>query len=594
MWPRSTALVCLGLVCLASLLFFTASQAQMFEEIASQVGIGDAGTVAAAFWYDCDADGDLDMLETRRFWEPMVLYVNNGGQFTAQTNIGLPTEADGQTTIPMDFDADHDLDIFACAYHTNAQLLVNENGVFQDRTSQYGLLVTTGVRDMAWLDLEHDGWLDLLIGHYTEGWRLYHNDGGTHFTDITESSQLPSTDFHRFCEGDINLDGNEDLFLCRIDQSDRFYLNVGNGIFEDHTVSAGLSDVESRGGAEFADFNGDKYPDLLVEDLDHHTIYFNDQDGTFTEITVHGTETDFFAQPYPYAVQYAVADYDMDGDLDFYVSRQGSSFDTPNQLFRNDSLIGNEIWFTDMAAEYGLGIMLDNYALWGDYDGDGDLDLFVTTLNSANRLYRNNVNDNTALNNRLEVKVLGPSGAQDSWHTRVEVYPAGENIALAAAELNQSNVNCNGLNSYFVIDGAAAYDVCIYFQDGTEMCAGDYPNLSGVIPAEVGHVLTVVEGSTNGAAPPESSLPDDLQLAAAYPNPFNAVTTIRYQLPEAGKARMSVFAVDGRWVADLVNAELTAGEHTVTWNAANESSGIYFVCLLAGKAAAQQKVVLLK
>ncbi len=574
--------------------FPTCAFAQGFEEVAVSAGIGDAGSVADAFWYDCDGDRDLDMLETRRFDGPMTLYLNENGEFTPATGIGLPEATDGQKTIPMDFDADGDLDIFACAYHVPAQLLVNENGVFTDRTAEYGLLVSTGVRDMAWLDIDHDGWLDLLIGHYTSGWHLYHNDNGTHFSDVTASSQLPETDFHRFCEGDVNLDGNEDLFLCRIDQSDIFYLNMGNGMFEDRTIEAGLSDVESRGGAEFVDINQDKYPDLLVEDLDKHTIYLNDQDGTFTEMIVHGTATDFFAQPYPHAVMYAVADYDMDGDMDFYVSRQGSDETTPNQLFRNDSLIGNEIWFTDMAEEYDLGVMLDNYATWGDYDADGDLDLFVTTLNAPNRLFRNNLNDEMALNHRLEVNVLGPTGAQDSWHTRVEVYPHGLSTILSSAEINQSNVDCNGLNSYFVLDGDAAYDVCIYFQNGTVMCAEDYPNLSGVVPSQVDHLLTVYEGSSNAVPLGAALTPMDLQLDAAYPNPFNATTTLAFRVPTAGNVQLSVYAIDGRWVTDLVNGHLSAGEHQLTWNANNVSSGIYIVRLTAGHQIANQKVVLLK
>ena len=572
----------------------TSVYSQGFEEVAVSAGIGDAGSVADAFWYDCDGDRDLDMLETRRFGDAMTLYLNNGGEFTPAAGNGLPESTDGQKTIPMDFDADGDLDIFACAYGANAQLLVNEGGVFTDRTAEFGIIVSTGIRDMAWLDLDHDGWLDLLIGHYTSGWHLYHNDSGAHFSDITASSQLPETDFHRFCEGDVDLDANEDLFLCRIDQSDIFYRNLGNGVFQDRTTEAGLSDVQSRGGSEFVDFNKDKYPDLLVEDLDKHTIYLNNQDGTFTEMIVHGTATDFFAQPYPYAVQYAVADYDMDGDMDFYVSRQGSDASTPNQLFRNDSLIGNEAWFTDLAGEYGLGVMLDNYATWGDYDADGDLDLFVTTLNAPNRLFRNNLNDEMALNHRLEVNVLGPTGAQDSWHTRVEVYPHGLEAIAGSAEINQSNVDCNGLNSYFVLNGDAEYDVCVYFQNGTVMCAEDYPNLSGVIPSAVDHLLTVFEGSSNAFKPGANALPTEVRLDAAYPNPFNAATAIRYSVPEVGAVRLSVFTVDGRWVTDLVNGQLAAGEHQATWNASEASSGIYFLRLIAGHQTASQKVALIK
>ncbi len=81
------------------------------------------------------------------------------------------------------------------------------------------------------------------------------------------------------------------------------------------------------------------------------------------------------------------ADYDNDGDLDVYVGNEGDGIDAfPSQLFRNN---GNGT-FTDVAES--AGVVSDRYTKgvsWGDYNNDGHADLYVSTNNSANRLYRN-------------------------------------------------------------------------------------------------------------------------------------------------------------------------------------------------------------
>ncbi len=90
------------------------------------------------------------------------------------------------------------------------------------------------------------------------------------------------------------------------------------------------------------------------------------------------------------------------------------------------------------------------------------------------------------------------------------------------------------------------------------------------------------------------SLPNQIEMTAAYPNPFNATTTIRYSLPVATDVAMSVFDVSGRKVQSLVNSQQTAGLHTVQFNRAALGSGTYFVNLTAGNYHSTQRVVLLK
>ncbi len=89
-------------------------------------------------------------------------------------------------------------------------------------------------------------------------------------------------------------------------------------------------------------------------------------------------------------------------------------------------------------------------------------------------------------------------------------------------------------------------------------------------------------------------IPESYALHAAYPNPFNPVTNLRFDLPEAARVKLEVYDLQGRVVAELVNGHRDAGVHEVTWNASNLSSGMYFYRIQAGDFSAVQKVVLMK
>ena len=83
-------------------------------------------------------------------------------------------------------------------------------------------------------------------------------------------------------------------------------------------------------------------------------------------------------------------------------------------------------------------------------------------------------------------------------------------------------------------------------------------------------------------------------LSPAAPNPFNPVTRIEYYVPEDARVQLVVYNVKGQLVATLVNGPVTAGEHIVTWDAANAPSGIYFYRLTVGDFRETRKMILLK
>ncbi len=89
-------------------------------------------------------------------------------------------------------------------------------------------------------------------------------------------------------------------------------------------------------------------------------------------------------------------------------------------------------------------------------------------------------------------------------------------------------------------------------------------------------------------------VPDIIALHPNYPNPFNPRTTIRFQLPEATQVKLTIFDVNGRLVADLVNGMRQAGYHEVTWDASGLASGMYICRVQAGDFTGLQKMMLIK
>jgi hypothetical protein len=93
---------------------------------------------------------------------------------------------------------------------------------------------------------------------------------------------------------------------------------------------------------------------------------------------------------------------------------------------------------------------------------------------------------------------------------------------------------------------------------------------------------------------PITPLPSEYQLMQNYPNPFNTATNISFEIPESGIIDISVYNLLGRKVTTLFSGLKKAGRHSVTWDAAGYSSGIYFYKLTAGDKVFTKRMTLLK
>lgn len=125
----------------------------------------------------------------------------------------------------------------------------------------------------------------------------------------------------------------------------------------------------------------------------------------------------------------------------------------------------------------------------------------------------------------------------------------------------------------------------------SELCSYEYLDLSVIPGMTYTYVLADVDYANHEnkyqdmavtISIQETNIPTEFALEANYPNPFNPVTTISYQLPEESKIGLSIFDMNGSLVTTLVNQEMPAGCYEVRWNATGLSSGIYFYRLTAG------------
>ncbi|MCH8496526.1 MAG: T9SS type A sorting domain-containing protein, partial [Balneolales bacterium] len=91
-----------------------------------------------------------------------------------------------------------------------------------------------------------------------------------------------------------------------------------------------------------------------------------------------------------------------------------------------------------------------------------------------------------------------------------------------------------------------------------------------------------------------AELPSEVSISQNYPNPFNPTTNISYQLPENTQVRLAVFNTLGQQVAVLVDGVMSAGSHTVTFDASGLSSGVYIYRIEAAGQVVSKRMTLVK
>ncbi len=337
------------------------------------------------------------------------------GNLQGETAGGLvPTDFIGGVAVG-DCDGDGLPDVYFTGANHAALFRNLGDGTFADITADAGILAQSGAgrgtSGAAFADVDNDGDLDLYVsGLSTARHYLYINDGHCHFTEeaVARGVAVNTAAIGRSVSfGDYDRDGYLDLYVAEF-QSDtvnpdvmppvgHLFHNRGAaapGYFDDVTVSAGVA-VDAVQGSEqgtfpftarFADLDGDGWPDLaIISDFRESRLFWNDGGGHFTDGTVAaGVGTD------EHGMGVVTGDFDGDGRLDLFVTSifiDGLANATGNRLYHNDG----QRSFSDATSAAGVR---DGSWGWGtdafDYDNDGDLDLIMTNglhQSEGNRLY---------------------------------------------------------------------------------------------------------------------------------------------------------------------------------------------------------------
>jgi len=419
-------LVSLGLVAAAGC---STAFAQQFEDVSDAAGIIHVESRAWGnpVWGDINNDGYLDLMvpvhELAYLGGPATpfVYINNkNGTFTesgAKSGLDGNNPDDNKDWLSYalgDYDGDGILDfltteppfqgsgddgvvkvLISSVPTRNAMYRGNGDGTFTYSSDVAGLEIGRNYgEDGVFVDYDNDGFMDIFVKNQSTVQEpsvnvLYHNNGDGTFAVVPGAGGLELAE-HGLVEGtlcsfaDYDNDGYMDVVMGGNGTSEALYHNNGDGTFTDVTTAAGITPRLNALGLAWGDFNNDGLLDLYISrgkqsglgDLGN-VLYRNNGDGTFTDVTATSGTND---NTNTWAAVWG--DYDNDGFLDLFVARPGTNILGPgnaNILYHNNG----DGTFTDVAATEGVALETDHdteahkLAAWGDYDNDGFLDLIV-------------------------------------------------------------------------------------------------------------------------------------------------------------------------------------------------------------------------
>lgn len=293
-----------------------------------------------------------------------------------------------------DFDNDGDLDLAVSLGSGEVRLYRNDTGMLVSVGAQLGMPQAGSheLRGLSWGDYDGDGFIDLLGGATAKDKLtvVLHNERGARFTNVAAAIGLtiPNRSSRQTNWVDYDNDGDLDVYATDRAGDNMLFRNDG-GPFTRVFAGVGPSDARPTVGACWFDMDRDGDLDLFLANQSGaaDALWRNDGD-RFVDVAPALGLTGPPRTAAQGGVGCAVGDYDNDGDFDLFVPNYG-----PNQLYRNN---GNGA-FTDVAQALGVGV--ENHAVgadWGDYDNDGDLDLSVISYEGpagaqapANALFRN-------------------------------------------------------------------------------------------------------------------------------------------------------------------------------------------------------------
>ncbi len=414
-----------------------AASAQTFEDVTAEVGLSGM-PVRAVGWGDFNSDGWVD------FYTVGQLYRNDKGKFVAMKDHGMS----GETCVWADYDNDGRLDAYMWL---EGKLYRNIDGTrFEDIGVKLPPRPQGSSRGACWGDFDADGHVDLYVG----GWEepsyqtdcIYRNNGdGTFAMHWKQQGRMRPA--RGVTAADFDADGDLDVYVSnyRLEQN-LLWLNDGKGAFTEvaaeRNVAGIYGQLQAWGhaiGSAFGDFDGDGLFDLFIGNFSHPAAYQDRPQFMRNMGEEHGYKFEDMSAKAALKWQESFAtptlgDYDNDGDLDIYFTTVYSGDHCV--LLRNDGA-----WtFTDVTKEAGIVAATTYQAAWADYDNDGDLDLITDT-----KLYRNPGNEH----HWLKVRCIGGGKVNRAAIGTVVTVRVGDKKIIRQVEGGMGEGSQNDLTLHF-------------------------------------------------------------------------------------------------------------------------------------------------
>jgi tetratricopeptide (TPR) repeat protein len=425
-----------------------------FTETARAAGVAEvndaSGVSMDAAFADLDNDGFDDLYIVK--WGRNQLFRNRGdGTFTDITaEAGAGDGGNGNCVLPFDHDNDGLLDLYICNYFPSVNL-----------------------QDLETTRIMHDSFEAARNGGRNV---LYHNLGGMRFEDVAPRLQLDDSGWSLDAGiSDIDNDGDVDLFVANDFGQDKVYLNNGDGTFTDFTLRAIGHETFKGMNIDFGDFNNDGFTDGYVANIttreylrEGNQLWLNAGDSTFSNVAA---TTGTFDGGWGWGARFF--DYDHDGDLDIlavngFVSAGPASYwedlanIAVNPAFRPEdsrqwpemgdrSLSGYEATrlfrnngdgsFEEVAAKAGIADRRDGRGIaLADFDGDGDLDVYIANQNALGALYRNDIGN---AQRWIAISLVGTRSNRNAIGARLQA-----SARLPGGRLLELTREVNGANSF--------------------------------------------------------------------------------------------------------------------------------------------------
>ena len=495
------------------------------------------GMMGGAAFFDYDRDGDVDLYVTNGSsfagfatgeHPANQLYRNDDGRFADVTTVaGVGDTSWSMGCAAADYDNDGHTDLYVTNFGRNTLYRNLGSGRFADVT------VAAGVGDVGWGtgasfgDYDRDGDVDLYVANYVDFsrdyespipclWKnvkvycgpvgllpaadvFYRNNGDGTFSEWTKQAGLQGEKFYGMSAlfGDYDNDGWPDLVVANDSTPNLLFRNRHDGSFAEEALMAGVAysgEGVTQGcmGAAWGDYDNDGLFDLFVTNFadEYNALYRNEGGGFFADVSFVAGIGAAPAELVSWGTGFF--DYDNDGDRDLFVAnghtypqadlpRVNSSYKQANSLFENR---GGRL--VEVSAEAGPGFALRRVSRgtsFADYDGDGDIDLFILNLNGPPTLLRN---DGDHDNHYLLVRTVGTKSNRDGIGARV-IISAGGQSQHAEVQSGGSYLSHNDLRLHFGLGQAEHVDrLEVRWPSGVVQVLSDIA---------VDQVLTVVEPS---------------------------------------------------------------------------------------------------